>query len=177
MSNDDIDLNAVKKSSDLVRNDLNADPITGQPGAHPIGTGIGATGGAATGAALGVIAGPVGIVVGSAIGAVVGGLAGKSVAESINPTEQARYWREKAIQTHYYDEARLQYEDITYERDFNTAYQVGYENRPNYDADTRFEDVEHELKNKWEQTKGQSRLNWEQAKHAVRDAWNRVHIK
>src|SRR5688500_11089294 len=31
--------------------DLNRDPITEEPGAHPIGTGIGATGGAVAGAA------------------------------------------------------------------------------------------------------------------------------
>ena len=32
--------------------DLNEDPITGEPGSHPVGTGLGAAGGAAAGAAL-----------------------------------------------------------------------------------------------------------------------------
>ena len=31
--------------------DLNLDPISGEPGAHPVGTGLGAAGGAAAGAA------------------------------------------------------------------------------------------------------------------------------
>jgi len=42
----------------------NADPITGEPGAHPVGTGVGAAGGAVTGAALGTaIGGPIGVAV------------------------------------------------------------------------------------------------------------------
>ena len=32
--------------------DANRDPITGAPGAHPVGTGVGATGGGAAGAAI-----------------------------------------------------------------------------------------------------------------------------
>jgi len=54
--------------------DANRDPISGEPGAHPIGTGIGAAGGgaaagAATGMAVGTVAGPVGTAVGAAVGA------------------------------------------------------------------------------------------------------------
>lgn len=65
----------------------NLDPITGEPGAHPIGTGVGAVaGGMAAGAAVGTVAGPIGTAVGAAAGAVVGGLAGKGVAEKIDPT-------------------------------------------------------------------------------------------
>ncbi|HYC91623.1 MAG TPA: hypothetical protein VEO54_20555 [Thermoanaerobaculia bacterium] len=45
-------------------------PITGEPGSHPVGTGLGA---AAVGAALGAPFGPIGILVGGAIGAVAGG--------------------------------------------------------------------------------------------------------
>jgi hypothetical protein len=71
------------------RPESNPDPITGAPGAHPIGVGLGAAaGGIAAGAAAGTLAaGPIGTVVGTAIGAVVGGLAGKGAAESMNPTE------------------------------------------------------------------------------------------
>lgn len=69
-------------------NPRNEDPITGEAGAHPVGTGVGATGGAVTGATVGtLIAGPVGTIVGAAIGAIAGGLAGKGVAEGMNPTE------------------------------------------------------------------------------------------
>ncbi len=41
----------------------NEDPLTGESGAHPLGTGLGAAvGGAATGAAIGAVAGPVGAI-------------------------------------------------------------------------------------------------------------------
>ena len=167
MSNDNFDRDEIKNSPKEVRDDLNADPITGEPGAHPVGTGVGAAGGAAAG-------GPVGAVVGGVVGAVVGGLAGKEVGEAINPTEEAAYWRENSVHTPYYSEARSTYSDLDYDRDYDIAYRVGYENRGAYDANTRFEDAESDLKLKWEQMKGESRLTWEQAKYAVRDAWNRV---
>jgi hypothetical protein len=67
MSNDRFD--RIKNSPKDVRDDLNADPISGEPGAHPIGTGVGAAGGAAAGAAVGAAGGPVG----AAVGGVVGG--------------------------------------------------------------------------------------------------------
>src|SRR6476661_8335405 len=74
----------------------NPDPITGAPGAHPVGVGLGAAaGGIAAGAAAGTLAaGPIGTVVGAAIGAVVGGLAGKGAAESMNPTQDLPSHRE-----------------------------------------------------------------------------------
>ncbi len=56
------------------------DPITGEPGAHPVGVGVGALGAGAAGAAIGAIGGPIGMLIGAAIGAVAGGLAGKEVA-------------------------------------------------------------------------------------------------
>ena len=74
--------------------DANRDPISGAPGAHPIGTGLGASGGAAAGAAIGAVGGPVGALVGGAIGAVAGGLAGKGAAEAVNPTVEDAYWRD-----------------------------------------------------------------------------------
>src|SRR4029453_16194894 len=72
--------------------DANRDPITGTPGAHPVGTGVGATGGAAAGAAIGVVA-----------GAVVGGLAGKGVAEKIDPTVEDGYWKNNYAKQSYVD--------------------------------------------------------------------------
>ena len=67
--------------------DMNRDPITGAPGAHPAGTAAGAAAGGLAGAAVGtMVAGPVGTVVGAAIGAISGGLAGKGIAEEVNPT-------------------------------------------------------------------------------------------
>src|SRR5690606_10961026 len=53
---DAIDRTAVKHMSKESKEDLNADPITGEPGSHPIGTGIGGVGGAAAGAAIGTMA-------------------------------------------------------------------------------------------------------------------------
>src|SRR5688572_5669109 len=49
--------------------DLNRDPTAGEPasqdpGAHPVGTGIGAVGGAMAGAAAGAVGGPAGMAVG-----------------------------------------------------------------------------------------------------------------
>ena len=73
--NEQIDRDVVKNLPKEERDRLNADPITGEPGAHPVGTGLGAVGGAATGATVGALGGPVGAVVGGAVGAVVGGLA------------------------------------------------------------------------------------------------------
>ena len=65
----------------------NRDPLTGEPGAHPVGTAVGAAaGGIAAGAAAGSVAGPVGTVVGAVVGAVAGGAAGKGVAETVDPT-------------------------------------------------------------------------------------------
>ena len=66
----------------------NLDPITGAPGAHPVGVGLGAAvGGIAAGAAAGTVAaGPLGTVVGAAVGAIAGGLGGKAMAEHFGPT-------------------------------------------------------------------------------------------
>ena len=65
----------------------NRDPLTGAPGSHPLGTGIGSAGGAAAGAAIGTaVAGPAGALVGGAVGAVAGGATGHLVGEGTNPT-------------------------------------------------------------------------------------------
>src|ERR1700742_2297744 len=103
--------------------DANRDPITGEPGAHPVGTGLGtAAGGAAAGAAGGAAAGPVGAVVGAVAGGIVGGLAGKSIAESIDPTAEDAYWRENHAGRPYHD-ASITYDDLA------PAYRHGWESR------------------------------------------------
>jgi outer membrane lipoprotein SlyB len=76
-------------SDDIVVDDkdANRDPISGQPGAHPVGTGIGAAGVGSAATAVGaVVGGPVGAAVGAVVGSVVGGLVGKGTAEKIDPT-------------------------------------------------------------------------------------------
>ena len=89
-----LDRDHIKHLSEEARDALNADPITGEAGSHPISTGLGATGGAVTGAALGAVGGPLGVLVGGAVGAVVGGLAGKAAGEAVEPTHPDVYWQE-----------------------------------------------------------------------------------
>lgn len=143
--------------------DLNRDPITGEPGSHPVGTGLGAAGGAAAGAAIGTAAGPVGTLIGGAIGAIAGGLAGKGVAEAVDPTAENAYWRENHSRQSYYDTGS------TFD-EYEPAYRTGYSS---YDG-RRFDEAETDLEHSWEKVKGNSRLGWEKAKHATRAAWDRV---
>ena len=80
------------ETEDRAREEANHDPVTGEPGAHPVGTGVGAATGGTVGAVIGgAVGGPVGAMVGAAVGGLAGGLAGKGVAESVNPTEEDAY--------------------------------------------------------------------------------------
>ncbi len=148
-------------------NPRNEDPISGEAGAHPVGTGVGAAGGAVAGATVGSVAGPIGTAIGAVVGAVVGGLAGKGAAEAVNPTidDEETYWRgayatRPGYQTGY-----------SYEDDYAPAYRLGYEGRGRYQG--AFDASERELAAEWERVKGKARLTWEQAKLAARDAWDR----
>ena len=157
----------------------NRDPLSGEKGAHPVGTGVGAavTGAAAgvaggalgvamTGAAVGAAGGPIGAVVGAVVGAVAGGLAGKGIAEGVNPTAEHEHWRAN-YQTRPYVESGHPYE--TYE----PAYQYGIDARTQH-ADKSFDEAETDLARGWDKAKGESKLGWEKAKHASRDAWDRL---
>ena len=152
--------------------DANRDPITGTPGAHPVGTGLGAAGaGAAAGAAGGAMAGPVGAVVGAVAGAVVGGLAGKAAGEAVNPTAEDEYWR-KNYKDRPYAEPTSTYDD------YAPAYKLGWESCCNKSPQGQsFDKVEGELRQNWDHVKGSSRLSWDRAKDATRDAWDRVERK
>ena len=143
----------------------NRDPITGAPGAHPVGTGLGATGGALAGAAAGSLAGPVGTVVGLVAGAVAGGLGGKAVAEGVNPTMEDAYWRENYAKEEYVDATR------SYD-DYAPAYALGWSGRAERGAD--FEAVEPTLAGEWKTRRGASNLEWAQARPATRAAWDRA---
>src|SRR5688500_7968564 len=104
------------------RHDANRDPVTGEPGAHPVGTGVGAASGALGGAALGgAVGGPVGAMIGAAIGGLSGGLAGKGVAEAVNPTEEDAYWQSNYATRPYAG-------DRSYD-DLRPAYRYGWESR------------------------------------------------
>lgn len=147
-------------------NDMNRDPISGTPGAHPVGTGLGATAGAAAGAVVGSVAGPVGTVIGGAIGAIAGGLGGKAAGEAVNPTAEEAYWAQNYKNEPYVNK------DYSYD-DYAPAYRTGYESRSKY-ADRSFDQAETELRSDYERNKGASRLAWDEAKGATRAAWHRV---
>lgn len=149
--------------------DSNPDPITGQPGAHPVGTGIGAAGAGAVGAVVGgLVGGPVGAAVGTVIGAVAGGLTGKSAAEQVNPTVEEEYWRNNYASRPYAEK------DRSYE-DYQSAYRAGYEGYGRYGgAGKTYDEVEPDLRSDYEKHQGGAGLAWDKAKHATKDAWSRL---
>ena len=150
-----------------VSKDRNEDPITGEPGAHPVGVGVGtAAGGAAAGMAAGMAAGPVGAVVGAVAGGVAGAFAGKAVAEHVDPTEEDAYWRENYKTRSYVDKG-------TDYSTYQPAYRYGWESHSRY-ADKSFDQVEPEMRSGWEKSRGSSSLTWDKARHAVRDAYDRT---
>ena len=166
--------------------DTNPDPITGEPGSHPVGTGIGAATGGATGAAIGSVAGPIGTAVGAVIGAVAGGLAGKGIAEVVDPTAEDSYWREQHRDQSF---ARA---DRSFD-DYAPAYRTGY---TGYREGRSFEETETDLRSEYEKGSMQSDpatetmnqesvdrmqhnmntppMGWEDAREAARAAYERV---
>lgn len=155
--------NSMKTEQEIDRNE---DPITGEPGSHPVGVGVGTAGGAATGAAIGAVGGPVGVVVGALVGGVAGAYAGKGVAEAIDPTVEEAYWRDNHSSQEWADG------DTNYD-EYEPAYRMGYEKRALH-TESRWDDKETELESEWDEFKGDSRLQWEKAKHATRAGWHRV---
>ena len=144
----------------------NRDPLTGEPGAHPVGTGIGAAlGGAAAGAVTGTAAGPLGTIVGAALGAIVGGLAGKSAAEAIDPTAEDTYWRDNFMHRPYG-------RDASYD-DYGPAFGYGIAAYRRFPG-RRFDEVETDLSRDWTAARGRSNLEWARAREASRDAWLRA---
>ena len=145
----------------------NRDPITGAPGSHPVGTGVGAlAGGVAAGAAIGTMAGPVGTAIGAAVGAVVGGLAGHGVAEMIDPTAEDAYWRAN------YEKQDYVAAGSTYD-DYGPAYRYGVDAYRQH-GEREFDDVEPDLRADWDRNRGNSTLAWDRARYATRDSWQRV---
>lgn len=149
--------------------DANPDPISGQPGSHPVGTGIGAAGAGATGAAIGTaVGGPVGGVIGAVVGSVAGGYAGKAAAEVIDPTVENAYWRDNYSKESFYEK------DYSYE-DYDPALRTGYEGYGKHGTSGKtYEQAEADLARNYERTRGESRLGWDKAKNATRAAWDRV---
>lgn len=158
----------TQKSKDLDSQDANKDPITGEPGSHPIGTAIGAaTLGAAMGAGAGSIVGPIGTALGAAGGAVLGGLTGNAIAENLDPTHWENYWRENYAAEPYYEKGRPY-------GDYAPAYRVGYQARGKREPDVAFDSIAAELEADYNRSKGASSLGWDRAQHATRAAWERA---
>src|SRR5204862_6063307 len=134
---------AIEKEA---RIEASHDPITGETGSHPVGTGVGALGGAAAGAAVGVaVGGPVGAMIGAAVGGVAGGFAGKEVAESVNPTEEESYWRENYSLRPY--AANREYDEL------GPAYQYGWETWAKH-REHGWHGVEGDLEKGWNEARG-----------------------
>ena len=147
-------------------NNLNRDPLTDEPGSHPIGTGLGAmAGGAAGGVAAGMVGGPVGMAIGGIAGAIAGGLAGSSAAEMVNPTLEDAYWRESYQKEPYYEGGR-QYEE------YRPAYAMGWTSAATYPGE--FDAYDAEMQARWQNERGTSSLDWDTARTPARAAWNRV---
>ena len=158
----------MKTSSDSPQiPDSNPDPITGEPGAHPVTTGVGAaTGGTVGLVAAAMVAGPVGVAAATIGGAIIGGYAGKAAGELIDPTAEDLYWREQHARQPYA-------EPRVHDDDYYTAYRIGYVGYSLFRGDERsFEEAESDLRNAYESTG--AHLPWDQARKATQAAWERV---
>jgi hypothetical protein len=100
------------------------------------------------------------------VGGIAGGLAGRSVARAIDPGAEDAYWRENYASRPYVEG------DAAYDT-YAPAYRHGWESYGRY-PDRAFEDVEPDLRRRWEDAPGGSSMEWAKAKPAVRDAWHRV---
>lgn len=150
--------------------ELNEDPVSGETGAHPVGTGLGAAlGGAAAGAAAGALAGPAGAVAGAIVGGVAGGYAGKAAAEFIDPTVEDAYWKAEYQRRPYHNQK------YSYDH-YHPAYRAGWEA---YDGTTRADWTEREpsARERWESEGGPEHMSWEEARLAAMDAYDRVHAQ
>ncbi len=147
--------------------DANRDPLTGTPGAHPVGVGVGAAAGAAAaGAAVGTVAGPAGTIVGAAVGAIAGAMVGKAAAEAIDPTVEDAYWKQHFAKEPYYEPGK------TY-KDYAEAYRIGYEGRARFRPRT-FEEVEEDLEIEYNKRRLQDAMTWQQCRAPAKAAWDRV---
>ena len=155
-----------EKSTDLPpKGNRNPDPFTGDPGSHPIETGVGAAVvGAASGMAAGAVGGPVGAAVGAAIGAVAGGYAGKGLGEMIDPTTEDNWLRD-----HFKTRPYVQPEE-TFEM-YRPAYRYGASAEAQYGSHG-FDALERDLESRWFEEGGN--MTWPQARGAVRDAYDRT---
>lgn len=154
--------------NDSTENDgTNKDPITGEPGAHPLGTGAGTAGGGLAGAAIGAaVAGPVGAAVGAVVGGVAGAYSGHGVAEAVNPTREENHWKEQHASQPWASNG------LGYEL-YALAYRTGYGAATQH-AGKRYEEIESDLAFEYQKANPASGLPWDRARPAVKAAWDRV---
>jgi len=144
----------------------NPDPITGEPGSHPVGTAAGSAGIAAAGALAGAaVGGPIGAIVGGVAGAVVGAGAGHVAGEAVNPTRERNYWKSVYETRPYYRKGR------SFES-YEPAYRYGWESasKPAFGS-KMFDEVEPDLRAGWNSGMGSS---WPDSREAVRDSFDRM---
>ncbi|MDQ6622645.1 MAG: hypothetical protein M3Y86_04065, partial [Verrucomicrobiota bacterium] len=145
----------------------NPDPITGEHGSHPIGTGVGTAGGGIAGAAIGAaVGGPVGAAIGAVVGGVAGAYSGRGVAEAVNHTEEEAYWREAHGKQEWADEKS------SYEH-YAPAYRTGYEGVTKY-AGKDYHQIEVDLARDYEKNDANPAIPWDRARPAVKAAWDRL---
>jgi hypothetical protein len=149
--------------------DLNRDPITGTPGAHPLGTGAGAASGAVAGGVAGLaVGGPVGGLIGVAVGAMAGGLAGKSAAEAFNPTAEEVFWKETYVREPYYVQGK------SYEY-YAPGFRAGWQGRVQHSGRS-FDEAEAALKSSYDTGRSELDPTWPEVRPAARAAWDRVDL-
>ncbi|KAM3089743.1 hypothetical protein ACKFKG_32430 [Phormidesmis sp. 146-35] len=146
------------------------DPITGEPGAHPVETGLGAAGAGTIGTIVGgAVGGPIGAVVGAAIGAIGGGLLGKETAEVIDASLEHEHWRAHHTSRPYIEAGR------TFD-DYAPAYQTGYEAFSRHgNTGKTFDEIEPELRSEYGETHGKTGLAWDKVKPAAQDAYRKLY--
>ncbi len=145
----------------------NPDPITGEHGSHPVGTGVGAAGGGLTGAAIGAaVGGPAGAAIGAVVGGVVGAFSGRGIAEAVNHTDEEKHWRERHHEQEWADS------NSNYEH-FAPAYKTGYEGATKY-AGRHYHEIETDLARDYEKNDAHPAIPWDRARPAVKAAWHRL---
>jgi hypothetical protein len=156
-----------EKKADLPpKGSRNPDPITDEPGVHPIETGIGAAvAGAASGLAVGAFAGPAAAAVGAAVGSVAGGYAGKGVGEMIDPTTDDNWLRDNFSSRPYI------HPGDTFEK-YLPAYRYGAEAELRHPDET-FDRIECDLESRGYDAE-RAVMPWEYARGAVNDSFERT---
>lgn len=157
----------VKKANEKK---ANRDPVTGEAGSHPVGTGLGAAvGGAAgaagaiaAGAAMGAAGGPLGAAIGATVGAVLGADIGNAIGEKVNPT-QLVWWEEHYSTRPYVKKG----EDFAA---YEPAYRSGLE-LARLHKGKKFEELAPSIENNWNLSRGDSQMEWNDARPAVEDAF------